>query len=252
MGGRAVEEATVTDHLQKLLIAARRRARWVATLHFVGDVCFPTAMFIAAVAVTCHRVMGTPIGYLWLALFTHALYVGWIWVRPVSIRRLARTIDVHFDLHDELGNAFELEARTHTGQFTRPRPWYALLVEASECTSVGHRRPFGAALATATDQARGHPRDRWHLPDALLVPAYGASPNASPIVNAKALGSSPMESGRPHGHGVGGRHSAIVCEELAREDDKASQVSRQVLDVLEALENGQMDVNEALEQPRRS
>ncbi len=236
--------ASRTKSLDRLLAAAVRRARLADAAWVLGRVALPAAMVIAAAVLLAIRRLGAPPVALWLCALPLPAALAWAGLRPHAIRRVARRLDTHFRLDDQLGAALELSA---------PRPG----ADPRTVAIITLVRERADALAQTLDPAAAIgvrvPTPRWTDAVAALaalaawfVPPVHADPLA-PSLSGVAI--EPV--GRTHAKA--GIDLALAAplrqslKELTGAKDDPAAAAQEILDILDALERGDIDRAAALE-----
>ncbi|MEX1364946.1 MAG: hypothetical protein AB1Z98_17590, partial [Nannocystaceae bacterium] len=97
------------SRLQRLLAAVRRRQRLADAAWALARIALPTGLWIAAVALVAIRRFDAPPQLLWLTAVPVPLVLSWAGLRRHPWRGMARRVDQHYGLDDQLGNALELK-----------------------------------------------------------------------------------------------------------------------------------------------
>lgn len=231
----------------KLVRAVQRRERLSDAAEGLARVALPAGLALAAVAVMLARTFCLPLGVAWVAALPVPAVLAWAYLRPRSVRATARRIDAHFGLFDRLGNALE---------FARPG------------TKTGSEDPFSRAIVDAflADAARGVDR----LEPAPVVPVRVPPLRRLDLLAALFLGSSFLV---PQGTLCPDDPATMVTDgddvppdeleknanvdlapaepliedlrDLKDGGDAPAKAAATILDVLDALEKGEIDRAEA-------
>jgi hypothetical protein len=233
--------------LDRLLAAATARLRMRDAAWGLARLALPLGLLLAALGIVGIRRLGLPPEVLWACALPMPTVLAWAWLRPRSRRVVARLLDRHHDLDDQLGSALELGAGPSSGRKpVDPRTdLIAQLVrERAEALSgtvdprpavpvrvPGPRALDGVALAM--------------LGLAMLVP--------EPTADLMATWTRELPRSGAGARARVGLDLALAdplrqsLRELKKDDDKPAKIAEQILEVLDALERGDIDRALALE-----
>ncbi len=229
--------------LDRLLAAAIARLRIADAAYALGRVALPAAGLLAALAIVGMRRFEWPAAALWLCVAPLPLALGWALLHRHDRRSVARRLDAFHHLNDQLGAALELTIRDRDAPRTRA------IVELA--------RARGEALAATVDPRPATPirlpRPQWQDaigPAALLVallvpPAQAGAMVAVPFVfpedfEARALARAKVDM-------AAAAPLRQSLRELVGTEDRPAHTAQQILEILDALERGELDRAVALE-----
>ena len=235
---------TPTPALDRLFAAALRRVRLADATWGLGRIALPAALVTAAIVLIAMRRFGAPEVSLWLCAAPLPVVLLWAALRPHALRRVARRIDMHFGLDDQLGAALEFE---HAPTRTDPRT----------VAIVGLVRQRADALAQTLDPGPAIPL-RVPPPRAIdaalpvLVALAWLVPPARAEVAETSLGAVLLAPVQQAGARAG-LDLALAgplrqsLRELTGANDEPALAAQEILDILDALERGEIDRALALE-----
>lgn len=244
-GGTAFAQGGAVRSVHRLLRAVRRRERLADVTRLLARWGLPAGLLVAAVALVAVRRLGAPPLLLWLTAVPVPALVGWALLRKRSWRATVRRIDEHYGLDDRLGSALELERESAARRQADPRTAriIELLTAHAESTAAGlDPRPVvrlavpGPRLLDAVAFAA--------VLGAALVPdptVRSAEPRLTPLVGGgEADGKAPL--------GVDLALAEPIRQDLralSKGADEVAAIAQKMLEVLEALEAGEIDRAEA-------
>lgn len=239
---------STTPTLDKLLAAATRRLRLADATWALGRIALPSALVIAAAVIVAMRRFGAPEAALWLSAAPLPIVLAWAAFRPHSPRRIARRIDAHFGLDDQLGAALELGKSPPRGANGDPRT----------NAIVDLVRQRGDALAQTIDVAPAFritvPSPRAHDVFALVLVGVALQiPPARAQLAEASLGGVLLADAQA-ASARAGLDLALAgplrqsLKELAGAKDEPALAAQEILEILDALERGEIDRALALEQ----
>jgi len=126
---------TAAPQVERLVRAVCRRERVADAAALLTRVALPLGCLLAAVGVLATRRLDAPAWLGWLGLVPVVLVLVYALVRPARPRRTARRIDAHYDLHDLIGNAFEVVGRPPPAGDARAADLLALHVADAEAAA---------------------------------------------------------------------------------------------------------------------
>ena len=233
-----------TPTLDRLLAAAMGRLRLRDAAWGLARVALPLGLLLAALAIVGIRRLGLPPLVLWSCALPVPIVLAWAWLRPRSPRRVARLLDEHHALHDQLGSALELGTPSKTPLDPRTTA-IAELVRARAEALAGTVDPRPAVPVRV-------PAPR--LADGGLLLALGLA-MLVPLPTAATMLTWTKELPRS-GQGARARAGLDLAladplrqslKELTKDDDQPAKTAEQILEVLDALERGDIDRALALE-----
>ena len=240
------------EAIARLLSAVERRERLASALWGLSRVALPAGLLIAALAVggqhLCYTHRASFAHLLWASLLPLLGVLVWAGFRPVDRRALARRVDAFYGTHDAIGNAMEFSV-----------PGVSLCSRderASSFAQMAIRR--GIAAVEGKDPRRVVPLEvpglrRVDLLAALLLacsfllPVRNPAPIDSPLATAAPLAGDELEDSR----GIDMALADPLREQMRglRDAKEAvpQKVAEEILEVLDALEHGEIDRATALE-----
>lgn len=235
---------TATPALERLLAAAVRRARLADATWALGRVALPAAMILAAIVLVAIRRLGAPPSALWICAAPLPVALSWAALRPHAIRRVARRLDAHFGLDDQLGAALE---------FAAPKPG----TDARTAAIITLVQQRADALAQTLDPAPAipvtvpPPRAIDAIAPALVALAWFVPPTRADVIEPSfgAVLLEPMAQASARA----GLDLALAgplrqsLRELTGPKDAPAAAAQEILDILDALERGELDRALALE-----
>ncbi|MBX7084243.1 MAG: hypothetical protein K1X88_33860 [Nannocystaceae bacterium] len=231
--------------LDRLLAQARRRQRTADAAWALSRVALPVAVALLALGLVATRRLGLPQWSLWFASAPIPAVLAWAWLRPLQQRKLVRRIDEFHRTADRLGSAYEF-ARGRTPADPRTAAIVALVQhDAEQLAATLDARPAIPVRVPGPRALDSLPLALLGL--ALLVPiatAELASPLVGeiliePVAQAKAKAGLDLALASPLRQSL---------RELSHADDEAAAAAKQMLEILDALERGEIDRALALEQ----
>ncbi|HWB75472.1 MAG TPA: hypothetical protein VG755_10970 [Nannocystaceae bacterium] len=235
--------ASRTPALDRLLAAGIRRQRLADAAWGLARIALPAGLVIAALAIVLVRRFGVPELALWSCALPVPAVLAWAWLRPRSSRRVARRLDEHHGLHDRLGAALELLGAKPTDD-TRTAAIIELLRAQAE------------SLAPKVDPRPAIPV---HVPTPRIADAVGVALLGGALLvpqpRALELYSVPIDL-RFSLQTVQARAGLDLAlagplrqslRELSGKDDKPAAAAEAILEILDALEKGDIDRALALE-----
>ncbi len=234
-----------TPALDRLLAQARRRQRTADATWALSRVALPVAVALLALCLVATRRVGLPQWALWFASLPIPAVLVWAWLRPLQQRRLVRRIDAFHRTDDRLGSAFEF-AHGRAPADPRTAAIVALVQhDAERLAATLDARPAIPVRVPGPRALDSLPLLLLGL--ALLVPIATAELAApmvgeiliEPVAQAKARAGLDLALASPLRQSL---------RELSNADDEAAAAAKQMLEILDALERGEIDRALALEQ----
>lgn len=232
------------DPIYRLVRAVQRRERLSDAALGLARVALPSGLMIAALAVAASRAFCLPLGLLaWAAALPVPAVVAWAYLRPRSVRAAARRIDAHYDLHDRLGNALEFSAPNRKTGSDDPR--------SDEIVEL-----FLADATRGIDGLKAEPVVPITVPglrrlDLLAAVLFGATfliPQAALCPEVPSGEEDPPdETTLPEAGKTAGMDLALAdplredLRDLKDGKDPPAKIAAAIMDVLDALEKGEMD-----------
>lgn len=229
--------------LDRLLAAAIRRLRIADAAWAVQRLAVPAAGVVAAIAIVGMRRLELPAAALWLCVLPLPAAIGWALVRHHDRRRVARRLDAFHQLDDQLGAALELTVRDGDDPRTKA------IVELA--------RSRGEALAATVDPRPATPI-RLPRPSAfeaigpavlllalLVPPARAGSMNVVPLAFPHDLAERALARAKVDMATAAPLRQSL--RELVGVEDRPAQTAQAILEILDALERGELDRAAALE-----
>lgn len=224
----------------RLVRAVQRRERLAEATALLTGVALPAGLLLTALALAAQRRLDSPEWLAWLGLAPLPLALLWAALRPRPARAAARRLDAHYQLHDLLGGALELEA-AGAGEDPRSADLIALLAADAEAAAarldprpvVPLPRPDARAGLLTLAGALA-------VVAALFVPPPPTVAPADPQVAAPPAEAAPVASRPPPGRAV----AEPLREDLrALRDgkDSAAAIAEAMLEVLDAFARGEID-----------
>ncbi|MEM9458826.1 MAG: hypothetical protein AAGF11_31905, partial [Myxococcota bacterium] len=231
--------------VHRLLAAVRRRRRLSDIAWGLARIALPAGLWLAALALVAIARFDAPQGLLWVTALPVPLVLAWAALRRHPWRATVRAIDAHYGLDDTLGNALELHR-------TPPRD------DNPRTTSI-----VALARARAEAQARtldprpvvplSVPPPRWSdgLAAAAAVGAMFVPPPDPPVVFSDPDPILIEIDRQPQYERLDLALAEPLRENLrdlaSAHQDTPAELAEAILDVLEALEKGEIDRAAALE-----
>jgi hypothetical protein len=238
--------ASQTPALDRLLAAAIRRQRMADAAWGLARVALPAGLVIAALAIVGIRridLVDISEQWLWLCAIPVPGVIAWAWLRRRAPRKVARRLDAHHQLHDRLGAALELGNAKPSS-------------DARTAAIVELLRAQAEALAPKVDPRPAIPV---HVPTPRIADAIGmvllGSALLVPQPTRLELGAVPLDL-RFSLQRVAARAGLDLAlagplrqslRELTGKDDKPAAAAETILEILDALEKGDIDRALALE-----
>ncbi|MCA9708614.1 MAG: hypothetical protein KDK70_22385, partial [Myxococcales bacterium] len=231
--------------VHRLLAAVRRRRRLADATWGLARVALPAGLWLAAAALLAIRRLGAPPELLWVTALPVPLTLAWAALRRHPWRATARAIDAHYGLDDALGNALELSASPPHEDDPRTAQIVALMQEQARArASTLDPRPVVPLSVPAPRLSDG-------LAAAAAVGAMFVPPPDPPVVF-----SDPDPIVIEIDRGLRHEKLDLALAEPLRENlrdlasahqDTPAELAEAILDVLDALERGDIDRATALE-----
>ncbi|RMG99720.1 MAG: hypothetical protein D6705_02385 [Deltaproteobacteria bacterium] len=234
----------MTD-LERRLSHLRRRARVARTLRWVHGAGLPAALAVAAVAAVLHRFAGAPAWCLAAAAVPVLGAILWGLLAPISLARVATAADRHFDLADALRIGLELSRHPPTSG--RARVVAELAV--ARATDLAARLPLAEAIPLRPG-APGwlHAAGLGALLAAVAIPVPAPPTEADDSVQTESKAAIERTIALDLSAAAPLRDE---LRELAEGEDEVAALARRMLEILEALERGEMDRAAALAELER-
>lgn len=242
--GPGVDSLRAIEARLRLVVARERLAEAAWGL---ARFALPAGLLLASATVLLARLGHSPLGLAWLSVLPIPVVFAWAFARPRSLRKTARRVDAHYNLHDRIGNALEL-AREPDGGDATTQGIIALLIQEA-ATTAGQVEPRNvvplrmpglrpldglAALLLLLVSLVPLPGPGGELP-----PAPGASSDESEAVANTPRAGLDLALANPLRQDL---------RQLTGEEDVASKTAQGLLDLLEQLEEGEIDRAAAFEQ----
>jgi len=236
--------STTTPTLDRLLAAATARLRIRDAAWGLARLALPAGLVLAAIVLVAIRRLGVPPVALWICALPVPLVLAWAWLRPRAPRSIARLLDTHHGLHDQLGSAFELKDGVRKAPDPRTHAIAELVRAQAEALAgtvdprpavpvrVPPPRPLDAVALAALGLALLVP---WPQSDEMAGWTQQVSPNAAKARTRSGLDLALADPLRQSLH------------ELSKDDDRPAKTAERILEVLDALEKGEIDRALALE-----
>jgi hypothetical protein len=199
----------------------------------------PAGLVTAAACVIAIR-LGAHANLLWLTALPLPALVSWVWLRPRPLRRVARRVDDHYKLDDQLGSTLELQPSDDP----RTQAIVTLATErAHRLAAELDPRPVVAVriggLRWLDAVALGLVIAALYIPDPFgSSPAEYVPPRAAPTTaSTEPRAGVDMTLAEPLRHDL---------RSLQGKTDESAAAASGILEVLEALETGELDRAEAL------
>jgi hypothetical protein len=229
-----------------LLRAVQRRERLADGATFLARTALPTGLLVATAALVAARLLGAPLELAFAALLPVPAALLWAYLRPRSRRVTARRIDAHYGLHDQLGSALEL-AGTRPGHDPRSAGIVELLAqEADNTAGTVDPRPVVALRVPGPRRVDGLATVA--LLAAMLLPEYAHEPEAAPPAAREERPASAATEKRPRMDLALAEPLRQDLRELEGKDDEAARTAEALLEILDALQRGEIDREQAFEQ----
>lgn len=231
--------------LLRLLDAAIARLRFADAAWALGRVALPLSLLTTAGVLVAMRRLGAPEIALWLAAAPLPCVLAWAWLRPHARRKVARRLDVHFSLDDQLGAALELDAKRPAAD---PRTTAIVTLVQQRADALAGTLDPRAAIPIRV------PAPRWHdgVAAALAIAAWFVPPERARL--AETTLHPVLVLPAEQASAKAGLDLALAgplrqsLAELTGAKDKPAEAATQILGVLDALERGEIDRATALEQ----
>lgn len=233
------------DAVERRLHAVQRRERLAEAAWGLARWALPAGLLIAAISTLAVRLDVAAPGTTWLAVLPIPAVFAWAFGRPRPLRKTARKVDAYYDLNDRLGNALEL------GQ--APIPDSATARDIVDLLGEDAARTAESVDPRAVVPIR-IPGLRWldGLAVALLLVTSlaplgrgsTADPGADRQANAEPT-TAPPKSGLDLALAGPLRQD---LRKLSGGDDAAAHTAEKLLELLRALESGEIDRATAFEE----
>jgi len=231
---------------QGLVRAVQRRERLADGAAHLARAALPAGLLVATAAIVSARLLGTPLELAFAALLPVPAALLWAYLRPRSRRVTARRIDAHYGLHDQIGNALELMG-TRPGDDPRSADIIALLVQEAEATA-GTLDPRPVVPLRVPGPRRVDGLATLALVAAMLLPQYEPEPAAGPSTATESAPKSTHTEERPRMDLALAEPLRQDLRELEGKEDDAAHTAEALLELLDALQRGQIDREQAFEQ----
>jgi hypothetical protein len=234
--------------IYSLLSRVQRRERAAEALALIVRVALPSGLILAALAVISARLLLTPIDFAWVALAPIPVVLAWVMVRPRSLRATARRVDSHYRLDDRLGNAIEFAEQPAKIPTDDPRT----RIMAELAIADGAKAVTGLAAKPVVRFVVPRPRLLDGLSLSLLLVSLLLPQRTLELDDDRRAGrtDAPELDEDEAKRGVDMTRAEPLRDELRKlersKEEEVARLSNELLDVLEALEAGEIDRSEAL------
>lgn len=146
-----------------LLGAVRRRQRMADAAWGLTRIALPAGLWLAALTLVAIRRFDAPSQLLWLTALPVPLVLAWAALRRHPWRAVARRVDEHYGLDDQLGNALELQARPPRADDPRTADIVAIMQERAQtlAASLDPRPVVPLRVPTPAGPMAWPPPPRW-------------------------------------------------------------------------------------------